>query len=66
MGLARDSHGNFWVANNGAGTVTELSQTGAVLGTFTVGLKPTHIAFDPQGNVWVVNNGANSVTELAP
>jgi hypothetical protein len=56
---------NVWVANSGAGTVTELSPSGATIGTFSVGSAPDAVAFDGT-NVWVANSGAGTVTELSP
>ncbi len=56
---------NMWVANESSGNVTELSPTGAVLGTFNVGAQPLAIAFDGT-NMWVANKGSNNVTELSP
>ncbi len=66
-GIAIDSSGNVWVANEGtnmAGSITKLSSSGTVIGTFPVGTDPQGIAIDPSGNVWVVNGGNNNVTEL--
>ena len=56
---------NMWIANSGSNSVTKLSPTGAVLGTFTIGSGPAGIAFDGT-NMWVANSGSNSVTELSP
>jgi DNA-binding beta-propeller fold protein YncE len=77
VGIAIDYAGNVWVANQGyaaapGNTVTELSSSGALLGTFTVGSGPTGIAIasgstiDPAGNVWVSNQYGDTVTELSP
>ena len=55
----------MWVTNFSDSTVTELSPTGATLGTFTVGNGPRGIAFDGT-NMWVTNYYDNTVTELSP
>ncbi len=63
-GIAIDASGNVWVTNNGSHNVTELSSTGATIGTYAVGTNPQGIAIDASGNVWVANNGSGTVTEL--
>jgi streptogramin lyase len=64
-GVAMDTSGNVWVANNGDGTVTKLNgSTGATMGTYTVGTYPVGVAIDASGNVWVANNGDGTVTKL--
>ena len=64
-GLAIDLGGHAWIANSGNNTITELSSSGALIGTpLSSGLnQPTGIAIDGSGNLWVVNtgSGANSV-----
>jgi streptogramin lyase len=64
-GIAIDASGNVWVTNFGDNTVTKLSSSGSLLGTFAVGAQPRGIAIDPSGNVWVANSGSNTVTELS-
>jgi hypothetical protein len=54
---------NIWVTNYGSNSVTELSLSGAVLGTHAMGTNPFGIAFDG-AHMWVANHGSNSVTEL--
>jgi DNA-binding beta-propeller fold protein YncE len=54
---------NMWVTNFDGGTVTELSPTGATLGTYAFGTDPVGIAFDGT-NMWVT--GATNVTDLSP
>jgi DNA-binding beta-propeller fold protein YncE len=61
-GIAFDGT-NMWVTNYGDNTVTELSPTGATLGTFPVGNAPRGIAFDGT-HMWVANMGDGTVTEL--
>lgn len=77
--IDRANTGNIWVENtagggpsapascpNGTtGTVTALSGSGTVIGTFcTDGDAPQHAQFDASGNIWVTNQGSNTVTEL--
>ena len=50
--------------STGGGTVTELSPTGATLGTFDVGGYPAGIAFDGT-NMWVTDK-EQQVTKLSP
>ena len=67
MGIAIDGAGNVWVTNQNSGNVSELSPTGALLGTYTVGSLPSAIAIDGAGNVWVAKEGSNgNVLELSP
>ncbi len=71
-GIAVDTSGNIWVTNWGAksetpgtpGTavagesnVTELSPSGATIGTYVAGSSPGGIAIDSSGNIWVANKG---------
>jgi hypothetical protein len=72
--LAIDAAGNIWIANcgsancttPGAGSVTELANSGALIGSTSAdGLNiPYAIAIDLTGNAWVANFGGNSVTKL--
>ncbi len=80
IGIAIDKSGNVWVENYGAGTgtgtagiapgdsnVTELSPSGAVIGTYVAGTYPAGgIAIDTSGNVWVTNWGSASGTPGVP
>lgn len=69
--IVSDGTGQFWVANNGANTLTELSAWARPPGTpisppggFTgAGLNhPWGLAIDRHRNLWVANRGGNSVT----
>ena len=68
-GIAIDSSGDVWVANQEGSNVTELSSSGTTIGTYTVGSGtpsvsgPGGIAIDASGNVWVAD-GEGTVTEL--
>jgi streptogramin lyase len=79
LGVATDTSGNVWVANNASDSVTKLSSAGAALspaGGFTGGglSNPLDLAIDGSGNVWIANpghsinsgqgSGISSVTEL--
>ena len=61
--IATDNSGNIWVTNQD-NTVSVLSPTGSIIGTYPVGKWPTGIAIDASGNVWVANAGSNNVTEI--
>jgi YVTN family beta-propeller protein len=52
---------HIWVTDFGAGTLVQLSPTGAVLKTVTVGTHPQFAAFDGT-NIWVPNTGSDSIT----
>jgi hypothetical protein len=67
-GVAIDQAGNVWVANYYGDSVSELSNTGAVISTgYTDSTldRPQGIAIDGSGNVWVSNFLGSSITELA-
>ena len=76
-GLALDSNNNAWIpnreggsANNGIGTVTELSGTGQPLsgttGYAAGGLNyPIALAISPTGSTWVVDYGNSHLTVLS-
>ncbi len=66
MGIALDTSGNAWVASYGSNTVTALSPSGTVIGSYKVGKSPVGIAIDASGNVWVANYGSSTVTKLDP
>jgi hypothetical protein len=71
-GLAFDSNGNLFVANQEfdfsgliPNNITEIS--GGTVSLFASGLdSPEDIAFDSSGNLWVVNALSSSVNEFAP
>jgi NHL repeat-containing protein len=68
-GVAVDTRGNIWIANQGNNSVTELAPSGAPIspaGGFTGGGldAPLGIAVDGAGNIWAANMSNNSVTEL--
>lgn len=54
---------NLWVSNEFDNTVTRLSPTGAVLGTYRVGRRPLGLATDGR-NLWVANYLDDTVSQL--
>jgi streptogramin lyase len=62
-GGAVNNNNNFWVTNEGGGTVTPFSTTGS-LGSFGGGGMnfPLAVGFDTSGNGWIVNYGDSSVS----
>ena len=63
-GIAIDSSNNAWVTNAGGNTVTKISPAGTILGTYSVGQNPEHIAFDGT-NMWTANYLDNTVTKMS-
>jgi DNA-binding beta-propeller fold protein YncE len=55
---------NMWVCDGDHNTVSKLTPSGQVSGTFPVGNFPKGLAFDGT-NLWVSKNGSNTVTKLA-
>ena len=68
--LAVDGNGNLFVANNGNGTGTTVSEfaSGATTPSATLtGLNgPVALAFDGSGNFYVANNNGTTVSKFAP
>jgi len=72
-GIAFDSHLNqLFVANNGAGTVSVIPDSGGSANTVTAtimigsGSEPTGVAFDSNLNeVYVTNNGAGTISVIS-
>jgi DNA-binding beta-propeller fold protein YncE len=62
FGIAFDGT-NMWVTNNGSENVTELSKTGATLGTFATLGGPQGIAFDGT-HLWITDGQQGTVIEL--
>lgn len=72
--IAIDGSSNVWIAScgsatcttSGTGSVTQLNNLGAAIGTTSGGGLniPYAIAIDLSGNAWVANFGGNSVTRL--
>ncbi len=68
VGMAFDSNGIMYVANQGDNTVHKFGPTGTDLGTFaSTGLNgPIGIAFDPSGNLFVANFFGGTIHEFGP
>jgi streptogramin lyase len=67
-GLAFDSAGNLYVANETGNAIRKFSPAGVDLGNFaTTGLNgPEGLAFDSAGNLYVANAGSNTVRRFSP
>jgi YVTN family beta-propeller protein len=65
-GLALDSKGNLYVANQSGNRVLVVSPTYTVIKTITAGVStPTGVAVDGKGNIYVTNEGNNTVTQYS-
>lgn len=60
--------GNIWVANKGSNSVSELSPSGSLLGTYRApsGTDPDALAIGRAGNIWVRSHFGRSVAVLRP
>jgi sugar lactone lactonase YvrE len=66
-GLAFDSAGNLYVANNYANTILKFTPAGVGSVFASTGLnEPMGLAFDSAGNLFVANAGNNTVEEFTP
>lgn len=64
-GIAADPSGNLWVTNTSTHSVTLLSPTGSVTGTYAAGQSGNGaIAIDLSGNAWVPNETSGSLIEI--
>ncbi len=57
-GIALGPDGNFWVAEEFAGSVVRIAPSGAVVQRYVVGDQPHAVATGPGDRVWVAVNGA--------
>jgi NHL repeat len=65
-GLALDSKGNLYVANQSGNRILVFSPTYALIKTITAGVAtPTGVAVDGKGNIYVANEGNNTVTQYS-
>src|SRR5262249_43254042 len=72
LGVAFDSSGNMYVANNGGNTIDKITfSSPGVFGTRTTfvntsfGLSlPRYPVFDSSGNMYVANNGNNTISKI--
>ena len=66
-GIAVDAAGNIWVTNSHDNTITKLSSSGVLIGTYPVGgSNPIGIAIDASGNPWITNIYSGTVTKMSP
>jgi len=66
-GVALDSLGNLYVANDSNNTVGRFAPNGTYLGVFASGLnQPAGIACDGSNNLYVVNTGNSTITKITP
>ena len=66
-GIAADQSGNLWITNKSTHSVTLLSPTGSVTGTYATGQSGNGaIAIDLTGNAWVAGNTSGSLVEITP
>jgi streptogramin lyase len=56
-GIVLGPDGNFWIAEEFSDEVVRMSQAGAVLDRYSVGVQPTGLATGPGGRVWVAVTG---------
>lgn len=65
-GLATDSNGDLFEADQGSGKIYEFSPDG-VRSTFATGLnKPFGLTFDPSGNLFEADLGSGKIYEFSP
>jgi sugar lactone lactonase YvrE len=60
-GIVIGSDGNFWVAEEFSDSVVRMAPSGAVLGRWAVGSRPTSVANGPGNRVWVAVTGADKL-----
>jgi len=65
IAIVADATHGMWVANEGDGTVTHISPTGAILAHASCCSSPSAIALDGSGNAWVADYGGSSVCEVS-
>jgi hypothetical protein len=66
-GSVFDSSGNFYVADDTQGDISEFSPTGEALGQFATGLtNPESLVFDNQGNLYVGQQSTPYIAEFSP
>ena len=65
-GVAVDSKGTVYVANNSSGVLNKVSKTGGVTVLASGFNKPVGVAVDSQGTVYVANNGNGTLDEVSP
>jgi len=64
-GIAFNSAGDVFVANNGSGTIAEFSPGGSFIGNYATGqANPRGLVFDSIGNLYVADQGSGKVVEI--
>jgi len=63
-GVAIDSIGNLWLANQTGPSLQQLSPNGNLLASNNTPNAPLGLAIDANGNVWTANFSGNNVTEF--
>lgn len=66
QGVAVDSSGNVWVADDLNSRVQRFTTSGAFASKFTAGVRLTSIAVDSSGNVYVADNSTDLVKKHSP
>ena len=62
---ASDAHGNLWVTNWGANTVSNLFLNEQPSKDYPTGLEPEGITVDAGDNIWVANNGDGTLMKFS-
>lgn len=57
--------GDVWITSEDTNTLYRYDASGALIGTYPTGIKPTSVAVDPSGNVWVTNENDNTVMKYS-
>jgi hypothetical protein len=66
-GVALDSEGNLYVANDGNNTIVRFAPNGNYLGVFATGFdQPVAIAFDRSWNLYVANGANGTISKVSP
>ncbi len=66
FGIAIDSAGNIYTANDGSNTVTKITPAGVATTLGSTELNPRGIVIDSTGNIYTANYGSNTVTKISP
>ena len=68
IGLAFDSSGNLYAANNGNNTISKFNSSGAYVSSGSIGSTnlsgPAGLAFDTSGNLYAANYSNNTISKF--